>query len=143
MRGIRGFTLVELMIVVLIVGILTSIAVPGYRSYVLRVNRTDAKVGLTAAAQVLERCYTRDNTYIKPAASTCDPGLPYTVPREATAASATYTISATRLTASDFVLQATRANAQTDDADCGDFTLNAQGTKAVIGGVKTAGECWR
>src|SRR5262249_29419776 len=58
-----GVTLMELLTVVVIVGILSAIAIPSYRGYVIRANRADAKTGLLATAGSLERCFTRDNTY--------------------------------------------------------------------------------
>src|SRR5690349_3565941 len=81
----KGFTLVELMIVVLIVGILAAIAVPSYRAYVLRVNRADAKIGLTSLAQQLERCYTRQNRYRNPAPGGCNVNTTVNAPLTGTA----------------------------------------------------------
>jgi type IV pilus assembly protein PilE len=131
----RGMTLVELLVVVTIVGILSAIAVPAYRGYVLRVGRTDAKVALTSAAQTLERCYTRFNAYNDPMC----PAIPATAPGAGTA---TYTITAVPA-ANSFTLKATRANGQADDADCGDFTLDEKGVQGTSGGTKPAVECWR
>jgi type IV pilus assembly protein PilE len=133
----RGFTLAELLVVVTIIGILTAIAVPSYRNYVLRVNRTDAKAALTTAAQTLERCYTRNNAYDN---AGCTLALPYNVPQAA--GTQTYTIDGA-INAQTFALTATRINGQLDDADCGDFTLNEQGVQQIVGGAKPAADCWR
>ena len=62
-NGQRGFTLIELMIVVVIIGIIASIAYPSYTRYVQKSVRTDAHAGLMQAASVLERCYTRAYAY--------------------------------------------------------------------------------
>jgi len=62
-RGSAGFTLVELLIAVAIVGILASVAIPGYQRYVERSLRADAQAGLNIAAGELERCYTRNYSY--------------------------------------------------------------------------------
>jgi type IV pilus assembly protein PilE len=60
----RGVTLMELMITIMIVGILGAIAIPTYRTYTMKANRSDAKIALTNDAQQLERCYTTSNTYV-------------------------------------------------------------------------------
>jgi len=59
----RGVTLIELVVVMIIVGILTAIAVPSYRSYVLRSQRSDAKDALLALATQQEKHYLQCNTY--------------------------------------------------------------------------------
>lgn len=59
----RGVTLLELMVVVVIVGILASIAVPSYRSYVLRAQRSDAMAALLRVAAAQEKFYLQNNTY--------------------------------------------------------------------------------
>jgi type IV pilus assembly protein PilE len=126
-------TLVELLVVVTIVGILAAIAVPSYRAYVIRVKRADAKVALTSAAQRMERCYTRSNTYVG-----CDTGYPLDTP------GATYTIAFNPApTATQFTVTATPINGQADDTDCAAFALNETG-KQTVTGTKSAKptECW-
>jgi type IV pilus assembly protein PilE len=59
----HGFTLIELMVVVAIVGILAAIAFPSYQESVRKANRTDAKASLLNAAQLLDRCFTERNAY--------------------------------------------------------------------------------
>jgi type IV pilus assembly protein PilE len=58
-----GFTLIELMIVVAIIGIISAIAYPSYDDYMKKSRRSDAKVGLTAMADKQERFYLQNNTY--------------------------------------------------------------------------------
>lgn len=140
-KRMTGVTLIELVIVMLVIGILSAIAIPSYRSYVMRVNRADAKVGLTNAAQTLERCFTRENVYNGGLCAAALP-LPYNLPMAAPAGSATYVLSGV-IAANDYTLTATRTNGQTADAACGDFTLNARGLQGVVGAAKPAMDCWR
>jgi len=69
----RGFTLVELMIVVVIVGILAGIAIPNYQAHVRKANRKDAMGALQGLAQAMERHYAEGNTYIGAAGSKGSP----------------------------------------------------------------------
>jgi type IV pilus assembly protein PilE len=59
----RGFTLIEMMITVAIIGILASIAYPAYQDYVRRAARADAKAVLMETAQFMERHFTTNNAY--------------------------------------------------------------------------------
>lgn len=130
-RRQAGMTLIELMIAVLIVGILAGIAIPSYRSHVIRVKRADAKVALISTAQTLERCFTRFNAYDNAA---CNTGLPFNTPDD------TYTISGV-IAANTFTLTATPQGGQAKDTDCANFVLNQAGTQTVSGS-KPATECW-
>jgi type IV pilus assembly protein PilE len=62
-RHSAGFTLIELMIAVAVLGILAAIAIPNYTRYVERSRVTDGQAGLMQAAQEMERCYTVQSTY--------------------------------------------------------------------------------
>lgn len=73
--GSGGFTLIEVMIVVVIVGILASIAYPLYTNQVIRGERSDGQAALMSVAQRMERMYTRDNEYSIPGNLTSDQGL--------------------------------------------------------------------
>ncbi|MDR5899390.1 type IV pilin protein [Halomonas vilamensis] len=59
----HGFTLIELMIVVVIIGIIASVAYPSYTRYVERSRLSDGKAGLMQAASEMERCYTSNYSY--------------------------------------------------------------------------------
>ena len=63
LASIRGFTLIELMIVVAIVGILAAIAYPSYQDYVRRAARADAQADMLELAQWMERRFTTANSY--------------------------------------------------------------------------------
>jgi len=143
MRGMRkanaGMTLVEMMVVLLIIGILTSIAIPSYRSYTLRANRTDAKTGLMSYADTLERCYTRDNVYNGTSCDTLIKSLPVTV------ATGKYQIDVDAanggITATAYALKAVPLGGQTKDTQCGTFTLDDKNTRGVTGTFSSQ-DCW-
>ena len=59
----RGFTLIEVLIALAIVGILSAIAIPSYFSYIERANRADAKATLMDATQFMQRFYSLHNSY--------------------------------------------------------------------------------
>lgn len=59
----KGFTLIELMIVIAIIGVLAAIAYPSYVRYVERTQFNDGRAGLLVAAQGLERCYVTNMSY--------------------------------------------------------------------------------
>ena len=62
-RAARGFTLIELMIVISIVAILTTIAVTSYRAYVLRATRTEARMALLSIQAAQEKFFLQNNQY--------------------------------------------------------------------------------
>lgn len=64
-RRTAGFTLIELMIAVAVIGILASIAYPQYRGYVERARVSDGQSGLMQAVQEMERCYTVNGAYLE------------------------------------------------------------------------------
>jgi len=132
-RKNSGITLIELMVVMAIVGILAAIAIPAYRNYVIRANRSDAKAALLATAGALERCFTRFNSYA------ADDGC--TVAFDVPSTEGKYLITASTQTATEFVIRATPQDGQADDTDCATFTLDNANTKGVTGGTE-ARKCW-
>jgi type IV pilus assembly protein PilE len=133
----RGVTLMELLTVVMIVAILASIAIPSYRQYTLRANRTDAKTSLLSYAGSLERCYTRYNSYAFN--SDVSLGCPVSFPQASQGGM--YQITAATRTDTKFKLVATAQGAQAKDTGCATLTLDSTNDKGSTG-TKTKQECW-
>ena len=140
-----GFTLIEMMITVVIVGVLAAIALPSYQNYVRSAHRSDAKAALLENAQFLEKNFTEVNKYNKDAAGD-DVVLPVTkTPREdAGAGMYSLALEVNSTTASTFKLVATPVGGTMMDGDaCGAFTLNHLGQRDVTGTGLSRTQCWR
>jgi type IV pilus assembly protein PilE len=133
-RRVRGFTLIEVMIVAAAVAIMAAIALPSYYSSVQKSRRSDAKSALMGAAGQLERYFTERNTY---ATATLGSGGVY----PSTSLNAYYTLTFAGQTATTYTLRAAPAGQQVGDP-CGTFTYTDQGVKGVTGGSKPVDECW-
>ncbi|MCP5146233.1 MAG: type IV pilin protein [Gammaproteobacteria bacterium] len=130
----QGFTLIELMIVVVIVGILAAIAYPSFRQYGIRTNRTAAKTVLAQNSQFMEREFTATGRYDDAA----DPGtLRTALPNDQAPAdgNAAYNIAATNLSSTTFTLTATPRGNQAEDTTCGILSLTHNGIRCVNNGA--------
>ncbi len=138
----NGFTLIELMIVIVIVGILAAIAVPSYTDYISKARRTDALNGISNVALALERYYSINNAYpndiaVLPApSSSSSPDGYYDMSLNATVANAN---------SSQFEILATRNNANPDDKNCKVFRLTQTGVKSATDDSPTdsTSTCWK
>ena len=129
----KGFTLIELMIVVAIVGIIGAIAFPSYDSYMKKSRRSDAKVGMSKIADREERYYINNNAYTT---TITDLGFP---DNQSENGYYSFAISSTNPRA-DYTITATAQGAQTKDTDtsagdCRTMTLDSTG-------LKTPAACW-
>lgn len=135
----RGFTLIEVMIVVAIVAILSAIALPSYQEYIRRGHRAEARAALLQAAQWLERAATATGTYPLTAS------FPTTL---TTMQSGRYTVAvasppASAASGAAFTLTATPAGGQVGDK-CGSYTLTHSGVRGAASAASGAlvTECW-
>ncbi len=141
-RVARGFTLVELLVAVVIASILMAIAVPGYRTYVQRTQRTEARQALTQARAAQERFFLQYNRY----AGTLQESPPAGLGLPAITQNGLYDMTVA-LTAGGFRLEA-RARpdgGQRDDARCVALSIDESGLRSAANadGLDTTEECWR
>jgi len=140
----NGFTLVELMIVVAIVGILSAIAYPSYQNSVLKSRRADAKSALLQLTNFMERLYTETGCYNPGADRQCNtgddgdpPALPFTTsPPQGIVY---YDLSIVAVDASSFTLSAVPVAGSPQDADtqCGTLMVDNFGNKSAV-----SPDCW-
>jgi type IV pilus assembly protein PilE len=134
-KNATGFSLIELVIAIAIVGILASIAYPSYVNQMRQTRRADCEAALMQLASVMERDFSRNNQYrdlITPG------GFSNQCPIDG--GTATYTLDYQALTATTYNLRATPAGHQTGDA-CGNLTLTNNLQKGQSSG--TLADCWQ
>jgi len=139
----QGVTLIELVIVIVIIGILASIAIPTYSEYVLRTHRVEGKSALLKLAAAQEQYYLQNNTYATAAKLTTAPPGGLGIP--ATTENGWYTIAiADGANAAGYSATATAAGSQTRDSKCTSFTINQLGQKTATksGGGDATDDCW-
>ena len=130
----RGMTLIELMVVVAIVAILSTLAVGSYRRYVLRANRTDATSALLRIQVAEEKFFLQNNVYTIDLSAA---GLNVASPTP----NGFYNLAVVGAPiATSFQATATATGAQTADTSCATLTINDQGQR---NSAPSTTECWR
>ncbi len=129
----RGFTLVEMLVVVAMVAILGAVAYPSYLAQITKGRRADAKQALVELAQKLERFYTERGTYA--GATLGGSGL-----YASTSPGGYYSLVITSQTADGFTITAAPLGSQTSDS-CGTLGYNQIGDRSVSAGASVA-QCW-
>jgi len=134
----RGVTLLELMIVVVVIAILGMIALPSYRQYSMRAQRTEAKTALLMLATAQERFYLQNNTYSANFAAMNLTGM---------SENNVYTLNVGLANAQTYQATAVptpgggiNGKNMDSDAECTQFGINAQGLKTALPDPNNA--CW-
>ena len=132
-KYMRGVTLMELMIVVVIVSILTAIAYPNYREFVARAKRNEAKSCLLQISTLQERFYLQNNVY-----TTDMTNLGFGAAANNLTDSGSYVCNVTAADANTFTAVATYQNADAEAGKCSTFNIDGRGQKTSA----PAPDCW-
>lgn len=143
MKKQKGFTLIEVMIVVVIVAILAAVAIPSYQDSVRKTRRADAKEALMRIAALQERYFFTNNRYgtLEELGLSGTTGYTAKIPSQ----EGFYEIQLTSCGSTTcFNIGATATGAQLSDTKCRTFTLNHVGQKAAKGSDNTLNSdiCW-
>ncbi len=134
----RGFTLIELMVVVTIIAILAAVGYPSYQAQVLKGNRTEGKTAVLKTAQILERYFTANNAYTT---SFTTLGMPSFSGDTSTASKYDLQINAGAAgIGTSFTIVATPRQG---DPQCGQLTYNQAGQKGMQANTDSVvSNCW-
>jgi len=138
-----GFSLIELLVVLVIVGIVSAIALPNYRQHIQRGHRAEAAGALLEAQHFMERYYSAHGRYDGTAQ---EPGKPPELPLRLqgipAGADLRYQLSLESTTVNAYELRAEPVGSMADDK-CGTLTLNQTGLKGLAESDLSVANCWR
>lgn len=140
----HGFTLIELIVTMIIIGVLTAIAIPNYTAYIQRSNRSEARSALLEAATWMERWRTERGRYDTPGSPGTPPaGFPFTqVPPLPAVAKYTIAPPTTPAPGIAYSITATAVGVMATDA-CSTLTVTETGQRTfTTGGAGTQEICW-
>ena len=129
-KYMRGVTLLELMIVVVIIGIMAAIAYPNYREFAARAKRNEAKALLLEVATAQERFYLQNSRY----GTLVELGYDDPIVSD----TESYNITVAGPDASNFTATAAYQNADAEAGKCATFNIDGRGTKTSA----PHGDCW-
>ncbi|HRQ64336.1 MAG TPA: type IV pilin protein [Xanthomonadaceae bacterium] len=132
----RGFTLIELVIVLSVLAVIIAIAYPSYREQVIKTRRAEGTALLTQVAQEMERCYTRFNAYNNAA---CAP----IIANGRASENDWYRLNGAVVAANTFTLTAEPQRDQANsDLRCANLTLTHAGVRGRSGTAPEVQQCW-
>lgn len=138
MRAQRGFTLIELMIVVVVTAVLAAIAIPNFQEQARKGRRAEAVRAIGEYQLLLERWRAETPTY-----GACPSGVTCSGTRPSLPTSDNYTITESNVSATSYTVTATRKAKMANDPKCGNFVMTVSAgamTKSISSG--DSAYCW-
>jgi len=135
----KGFTLIELMITVALIGILAAIALPAYQDYVTRARRADAKNIILSVQLAQEKWRANNSSYTDSMTNLGYPG-----DSDQTSPDGYYKATVTNTSGTTYTITAVPQGSQAaNDTECASFIINQDGTQSVTGTASAnPSVCW-